>query len=291
MAAHVERKPDTFPKETIKEMPAEEHKMKMKPKCDNPCYKGSGKLQGKVALITGGDSGIGKSVAIHYAREGANVCIVYLNEHKDAEDTKQLVQKEGVECLVIAGDVCNSQFCRQAVEKTVNTFHRLDILVNNAGVQHAVEKVEDISYEQFDRTMKTNVYGYFYMVKAALPHLQKGSAIINTTSVNAYKGHKTLIDYSATKGAERSFTISLAKDLASRGIRVNAVAPGPIWTPFIPPAFPPEKVEKFGQQTELGRAGQPEEVAPCYVFLASENDSSYITGETLHPNGGHIVGV
>jgi NAD(P)-dependent dehydrogenase (short-subunit alcohol dehydrogenase family) len=220
--------------------------------------------------------------------DGADVAIVYLNEHKDAEDTKRMVEEKGRRCLTIAGDVGEEGFCRQAVEQTVEEFGHLDILVNNAAEQHPQEDIEKISAEQLERTFRTNLFAQFYLVKAALPHLKEGSVIINTTSVTAYKGSEHLLDYSSTKGAIVAFTRSLSQALVKKGIRVNAVAPGPIWTPLIPSTFPPDKVENFGKDVPMGRPGQPEEVAPSYVFLASD-DSSYITGQVIHPNGGTIV--
>jgi NAD(P)-dependent dehydrogenase (short-subunit alcohol dehydrogenase family) len=269
--------------------PGLESEMKPKPKAEDPQYQGSGKLRGKVALITGGDSGIGRAVAIFYAKEGADVAIVYLNEHHDAEETTRLVEKEGRRCLAIAGDVGDEAFCREAVQRTVEEFGHLDILVNNAAEQHPQDSIEKISAEQLERTFRTNIFSYFYVTKAALKHLPEGgSAIINTTSVTAYRGSPQLLDYSATKGAIVAFTRSLSKALAEKGIRVNGVAPGPIWTPLIPASFPEDKVATFGADVPLKRAGQPEEVAPSYVFLASD-DSSYMTGQVLHPNGGEIV--
>jgi NAD(P)-dependent dehydrogenase (short-subunit alcohol dehydrogenase family) len=268
--------------------PGREHLMEPKPVSQDPKYKAAGKLEGKVALITGGDSGIGRAVALVYAMEGADVAIVYLDEHKDAEDTKRMVEEKGRRCLTIAGDVGEEGFCHQAVEQTVEEFGRLDILVNNAAEQHPQEDIEKISAEQLERTFRTNLFAQFYLVKAALPHLKEGSVIINTTSVTAYKGSEHLLDYSSTKGAIVAFTRSLSQALVKKGIRVNAVAPGPIWTPLIPSTFPPDKVENFGKDVPMGRPGQPEEVAPSYVFLASD-DSSYITGQVIHPNGGTIV--
>jgi NAD(P)-dependent dehydrogenase (short-subunit alcohol dehydrogenase family) len=277
----------TSQQETIAR-PGLESEMTPQPDSENPTYQGSGKLEGKVALITGGDSGIGKAVAIAFAKEGADVAIIYLSEHEDAKKTVAEVEQEGKQCLAIAGDIGKENFCKRAVDKVVQKFGRLDILVNNAAEQHTQEKLEDITSEQLENTFRTNIFSQFYLTKAALPHLSEGSAIINTTSVTAYRGSESLLDYASTKGAIVAFTRSLALNLAERGIRVNGVAPGPIWTPLIPSTMPKEKVEKFGQNTPLKRPGQPEEVAPSYVFLASD-DSSYFTGQILHPNGGEVV--
>lgn len=277
-----------FPPQGQDRRPGIESEMTPKPVSDDPKYRGSGKLRDKVAIITGGDSGIGRAVAIAFAREGADIAVVYLNEHKDAEETRKMVEEEGRRCLLIAGDVADDAFCRESVEKTVAELGRLDILVNNAAEQHPQESIEDITNEQLERTFRTNIFSYFYMVRAALPHLKEGSAIINTTSVTAYRGSPKLLDYSSTKGAIVAFTRSLSMSLVERGIRVNGVAPGPIWTPLIPSTFPPEKVESFGADTPMKRAGQPEEVAPSFVFLASD-DSSYISGQVIHVNGGEII--
>jgi NAD(P)-dependent dehydrogenase (short-subunit alcohol dehydrogenase family) len=254
-----------------------------------PKYPGAGKLKDKVVLITGGDSGIGRAVAVAMAREGAKIAIVYLEEHKDADETLTAIEGEKSRGIKIAGDVGSEKFCREAVEKTVKEFGRLDILVNNAAEQHEVDDLSELTEAQLERTFRTNVFSFFFMVKAALPHLQEGASIINSTSVTAYKGHKTLLDYSATKGAIVTMTYSLSEALVGKGIRVNAVAPGPIWTPLIPASFEAEHVAKHGAATPMKRAGQPNEVAPCYVFLASD-DASYITGQVLHPNGGTVVG-
>jgi NAD(P)-dependent dehydrogenase (short-subunit alcohol dehydrogenase family) len=262
--------------------------MTPRPQSKEPAHQGTGKLAGKVALITGGDSGIGRAVAISFAREGADVTIVYLNEHKDAEETARLVGQEGRSCLKIAGDIGKEKFCEKAVRQTVDRFGRLDILVNNAAEQHPKNSITEITSEQLERTFQTNIFSFFYFAKAALPHLKKGSTIINSTSVTAYRGSPKLLDYSSTKGAIVAFTRSLSLSLAEKGIRVNGVAPGPIWTPLIPSTFPKEKVEKFGTNVPLKRAGQPSEIAPCYLFLASE-DSSYMTGQVLHPNGGEVI--
>jgi NAD(P)-dependent dehydrogenase (short-subunit alcohol dehydrogenase family) len=268
--------------------PGIESDMAPRPQAEDRDYRGSGKLRGKVALITGGDSGIGRAVAIAFATEGADVAIVYLNEHGDAQETRALVEKEGRRCVAIAGDVGDERVCQQAVQDTVRALGRLDVLVNNAAEQHPQESLENITSEQLERTFRTNIFSYFYMTKAALTHLRDGSAVINTTSVTAYRGSPHLLDYSATKGAIVSFTRSLAKALVGRGIRVNGVAPGPIWTPLIPATFPAERVANFGADVPMQRAGQPEEVAPSYVFLASD-DASYMAGQILHPNGGEVV--
>ena len=262
--------------------------MNPKPKSEDQSIPAAGKLKGKVALITGGDSGIGRAVAVLFAKEGADVSIVYLQEHQDAEDTKAAVTKEGQRAILIAGNVGDEQFCNEAVEKTVKEFGRLDILVNNAAEQTTQEKIEDITREQLERTFRTNIFSMFYMVKAAVKHMHQGSAIVNTTSVTAYRGSQHLLDYSSTKGAIVTFTRSLSQNLIERGIRVNAVAPGPIWTPLIVSTMPKEKVENFGKDTPMKRAGQPEEVAPCFLFLASD-ESSYMAGQVLHVNGGEII--
>lgn len=276
------------PPQAQDQQPGIEAEMTPKPKSDDPGYKGSGKLEGKVALITGADSGIGRAVAIAFAKEGADVAIAYLNEHDDAKETKQLVEAQNRRAVAIAGDIGKEDFCQQLVEQTVQEFGKLDILVNNAAEQHPQESIEDISAEQLERTFRTNIFSMFFLSKAALKHLQKGSAIVNTTSITAYKGNEQLIDYSSTKGAIVAFTRSLSQSLISKGIRVNAVAPGPIWTPLIPATFPPEKVASFGKEVPMERPGQPEELAPSYVFLASD-DSSYMAGQVLHPNGGTVV--
>jgi NAD(P)-dependent dehydrogenase (short-subunit alcohol dehydrogenase family) len=271
------------------QQPGLESEMTPSPQFDDSKYRGSGKLQGKVALITGGDSGIGRAVAVFYAKEGADVALLYLNEHQDAEDTKRRVEAEGRRCITIAGDIGDEQFCKEAVQQTVQQLGYLDILVNNAAEQHPQESIEDITAEQLERTFRTNIFSMFFLTKAALPHLKQGSAIINTTSVTAYKGNQQLLDYSSTKGAIVAFTRSLSQSLVEKGIRVNGVAPGPIWTPLIPATFSEDKVKSFGSQVPMQRAGQPEEVAPSYVFLASD-DSSYMSGQILHPNGGEVVG-
>lgn len=268
--------------------PGIESQMRPRPDAEGARYRPAGKLENKVALITGGDSGIGRAVAVLYAKEGADVAICYLNEHGDAEETRRMVESEGSKCLLIPGDAGDESYCREAVERTVRELGRLDILVNNAAEQHPQESIEDISAEQLERTFRTNIFSYFYMTKAAVPHLQEGSCIINTTSVTAYRGSAQLLDYSSTKGAIVAFTRSLSQNLAEKRIRVNGVAPGPIWTPLIPSTFDEEKVAKFGQDTPLERPGQPDEVAPCFVFLAC-SDSSYMTGQILHPNGGEVI--
>jgi NAD(P)-dependent dehydrogenase (short-subunit alcohol dehydrogenase family) len=278
----------TLPEQKQEHQPGRETKMRPQPDYE-PKYPGSGRLRDKVALITGGDSGIGRAVAVAMAREGAKIAIVYLEERKDADIAQAAVEKEGSRAIKIAGDVGDETFCREAVEKTVKEFGRLDILVNNAGEQHETKDIREIEARQIERTFRTNIFSYFFMAKHALRHMHEGASIINTTSVTAYQGHKTLLDYSATKGAIVTFTRSLSEALAEEGIRVNAVAPGPIWTPLIPASFEPERVAKHGASVPMKRPGQPNEVAPCYVFLASE-DASYISGQVLHPNGGKVVG-
>jgi len=270
------------------QQPGIEAEMTPQPQAERPQHKGSGKLRGKVALITGGDSGIGRAVAIAFAREGADVAIGYLNEHEDAEETRRQVEEEGRRCLLIAGDIGDEPFCRQMVQRTVDELGKLDVLVNNAAEQHPQDSIEQITAEQLERTFRTNIFSFFYLTKAALKHLKEGSTIINTASVTAYKGSPQLLDYSSTKGAIVAFTRSLSMSLIEKGIRVNGVAPGPIWTPLIPATFPEDKVASFGADVPMKRPGQPSEVASCYVFLASE-DSSYISGQMLHPNGGEVV--
>jgi NAD(P)-dependent dehydrogenase (short-subunit alcohol dehydrogenase family) len=276
------------PRQRQQHQPGREHKMRPRPKAEDEKYRGSEKLQDKVAIITGGDSGIGRAVAIALAKESADIAVVYLEERKDANETKRLVEEHGRKCLLIAGDVGQEKFCRKAIAKTIQVFGKIDILVNNAAEQHPQESIEKITEKQLERTFRTNIFSFFFMTKAAFKYLKKGAAIINTTSVTAYKGSAHLLDYSSTKGAIVSFTRSLSQALAGKGIRVNGVAPGPIWTPLIPSTFPSKDVETFGSDVPLGRPGQPEEIAPSYVFLASD-DSSYMTGQTLHPNGGTVI--
>jgi len=270
--------------------PGREADLEPRPMYDAPHYKGSEKLAGKVALITGADSGIGRAVAVLFAREGADVAVAYLNEHGDAEETKAAVEKEGRRCIIMAGDVADPEFCREAVERTVKAFGQLDVLVNNAAFQEHVTDFEHLTDAHFDRTLKTNLYGYFYMAKAAVPRMKPGSAIVMTGSVTGLLGNKQLIDYSMTKGAIHAFARSLAGHLIDKGIRVNAVAPGPVWTPFNPADRPAEKVKKFGADTPMGRPAQPEEIAPAFVFLAAPSCSSYITGEILPIIGGYSGG-
>jgi NAD(P)-dependent dehydrogenase (short-subunit alcohol dehydrogenase family) len=276
------------PPQHQRRQPGREHKMKPRPRTEDKTHRGSGKLHGKIAIITGGDSGIGRAITIAFAREGADISVVYLEEQRDANETKRLVEEQGRECLLIKGDVGQEESCRKAVAQTVKEFGKLDILVNNAAEQHPQDSIERITEKQLERTFRTNIFSFFFMVKAAMKHLKKGAAIINTTSVTAYKGSAHLLDYSSTKGAITSFTRSLSQALADKCIRVNGVAPGPVWTPLIPSTFPAKEVETFGSDVPLDRAGQPEEIAPSYVFLASD-DSSYMTGQVLHPNGGTIV--
>lgn len=282
--------PDTpQPPQTQSHQPGVEAQMTPRPQSAMERWRGSGKLTGKVAVITGGDSGIGRAVAIGFAKEGADVVILYLDETEDALDTKRRVEAEGRRCIAIAGDIGDPKFCQDTVKQVIETFGHLDILVNNAAEQHICEDFAEIPTEQVERTFRTNIFGQMWMTKAALPHLKMGDAIINTTSITAYQGNPQLIDYASTKGAIVAFTRSLAKSLEEKGIRVNAVAPGPIWTPLIPASFPAEKTAQHGAQAPMGRAGQPDEVAPSYIFLASNLDSSYISGQVLHPNGGTVV--
>ncbi|MBU5485806.1 glucose 1-dehydrogenase [Clostridium sp. MSJ-11] len=268
--------------------PGLESDMNPKPVFQNPNYKPSGKFKDKVALITGGDSGIGRAVAVAYAQEGAKISIVYYDEHQDAEETKKVIEGIGGQCLLIPGDISDSNFCNNAINDTINKFGSLDILVNNAAVQYIQTDLANITDQQLEKTFKTNIFSMFYMVRASLPHLKNGASIINTASVTAYKGHEQLIDYSSSKGAIVTFTRSLALSLAPKGIRVNAVAPGPIWTPLIPSSFNETDVSKFGSNTTMGRPGQPVELAGAYLFLSSP-EASYITGEVIHVNGGEII--
>jgi NAD(P)-dependent dehydrogenase (short-subunit alcohol dehydrogenase family) len=283
-------KPSSFPPQQQRGEPGRETLMHPPPQDRMEHYRGSGKLEGKVALVTGGDSGIGRAVAIAFAKEGADVAVAYFNELEDAKETQQIIEATGRRCQLLAGDVGDSAFCSQLVHAVVSDFGggRLDIVVNNAAEQYPQESIDKITDAQLDRTFRTNIFSMFYIVREALPHLKPGASIINTASVTAYRGSAHLLDYSATKGAIVAFTRSLSQQFASRGIRVNAVAPGPIWTPLIPASFPAEKVAHFGKDTPLGRAGQPDEVAPSYVFLASD-DASYMTGQVLHPNGGEVI--
>jgi NAD(P)-dependent dehydrogenase (short-subunit alcohol dehydrogenase family) len=282
-------KKQTLPSQKQDKQPGSESEMTPAPKVHKASHQGTGKLRDKTAIITGGDSGIGRAVAVAFAEEDADCVVCYLNEHEDAEETKRLVEEKGRKCLLIAGDIGDAKFCEEIVKKTLDEFGRIDILVNNAAEQHDQTEFENVTPEQVERTFRTNIFAMFYLTRAALRHMKEGSAILNTTSVTAYRGSEHLIDYASTKGAIVGFTRSLAKNLApKRKIRVNAVAPGPIWTPLIPATFPPEKVKSFGADTPLGRPGQPEEVATCYVFLASD-DASYMTGQVLHPNGGEVV--
>lgn len=268
--------------------PGKEGLMNPRPEFRGEDYKAAGKLQGKVAIITGGDSGIGRSVAVLFAREGADVAILYLDQHQDADQTRKVVEEQGRTCLTFAGDVADRDVCRKVVDETLAKFGKLDILVNNAAEQHPQKGLEDISEEQWEKTFRTNIFGMFQITKAALPHLKEGASIINTTSVTAYKGSPQLLDYSATKGAITAFTRSLSMNLAERGIRVNGVAPGPIWTPLIPSTFDADKVAEFGANVPFKRPGQPDEVAPAYVYLAS-SDASYVSGQVIHVNGGTVV--
>jgi NAD(P)-dependent dehydrogenase (short-subunit alcohol dehydrogenase family) len=270
--------------------PGVEAKLKPRPRYEAPLYTGAGKLKEKVALITGGDSGIGRAVAVLFAREGADVAFTFLKEEKrDAEETKRAIESEGQRAYPLSGDVRDPKVCKKLVEKTVEEFGKLDILVNNAAFQQHQESLEDLTEEQWDQTFKTNIYGYFYMTKAALPHLEEGSAIVNTGSITGLEGSKELLDYASTKGAIHAFTKSLAQNLVERGIRVNCVAPGPVWTPLNPADKKPEDVAKFGADTPLKRPAQPEEIAPAYVYFASEADSSYVTGEVLTLLGGETT--
>lgn len=280
-----DNKPKSFP-DQHQQTPGLESKMKPEPEVVRKNYKGSDKLKGKAAVITGGDSGIGRAVAVHFAKEGADVAIMYYNEHSDAEETKKMVEAEGRKCILIPGDLKDRDYCKKAIEQAVKELGKLNILVNNAAEQHPHDSLEELDLDIMEQTFRTNIFAMFYLTKAAIKHLKEGDCILNTTSVTAYYGKKVLLDYSATKGAITAFTRSLSELLAEKKIRVNGVAPGPIWTPLIPSTF--DDVTKFGADTPLGRAGQPSEVAPAYVFLASE-DASYITGQIIHPNGGSFI--
>jgi NAD(P)-dependent dehydrogenase (short-subunit alcohol dehydrogenase family) len=288
MVAKTQPKRQQRPAQSQHRQPGIEAKMRPLPEVVKSEYHPGYKLAGKAALITGGDSGIGRAVAVAFAKEGADVAIVYLNEKVDATETARMVEEAGRKCLLFAGDIGNEAFCRQAVNATAKKLGRLDIVVNNAAEQHPQKSIAEITKAQLEKTFRTNIFSYFYIVKHALPHLQEGAAIINTTSVTAYRGSPELLDYAATKGAIVSFTRSLAMQLVEKKIRVNGVAPGPIWTPLIPATFDAKKVQSFGSDVPLGRAGEPSEVAPCFVFLASD-DASYISGQVLHPNGGEVV--
>lgn len=278
-----------FPEQHL-EKPGLESQLRPQPLYEAAAYIGANKLKDLVAIITGGDSGIGRAVAVLFAREGADVVICYLpEEQSDAETTKQAVEAEGRDAMLVPGDVRDADFCRQLVERTVESFGKLDILVNNAAFQQHIANIEDLTEEQWDHTFRTNIYGYFHMTKAALPHMTRGGVIVNTGSITGLDGSKHLLDYSATKGAIHAFTKSLAQNLISRGIRVNCVAPGPVWTPLNPADQPPEAVAQFGSQVPMGRPAQPEEMAPAYVYFASNVDSSYVTGEILTLLGGQTT--
>src|SRR5690554_3606029 len=279
-------KPKKIPEQS-QPLPGDEHKMSPQPEIIRKNYKGSEKLKNKVAFITGGDSGIGRSVAVHFAREGADIAIAYLKENKDARETKKLVEKEGRKCLIIAGDLVDEKFCKKAIKQCIKEYGKLNILINNAATQNSKDDLKEISSKQLYKTFETNIFSMFHITKAALEHLKKGDVIINTSSVTAYRGSDHLLDYASTKGAIVSFTRSLSANLAKKNIRVNGVAPGPIWTPLVAATI--DKLPDFGKDTPLGRPGQPSEVAPAFVFLGSE-DSSYITGQFVHVNGGEMIG-
>ncbi|MCB2376509.1 SDR family oxidoreductase [Hymenobacter sp. BT635] len=285
----METKPTSLPPQQQDQQPGLETEMTPQPEYIRATYKGSGKLAGKVALITGGDSGIGRSVAVHFAREGADVAITYLpDEEQDAYDTRQLIEQEGRRCLTLPGDLREASFCQEIVERTVQELGGLNVLVNNAAEQFVSQDVTEIPDQQWLDTFQVNFFSFVRVTRAALAHLKEGDSIINTSSINAYRGNQQLVDYTSTKGAITAYTRSIAQQLAEKKIRVNSVAPGPIWTPLIPATFPPEKVASFGKDTTMKRPGQPSEVGPCYVFLASD-DASYITGQALHPNGGEVL--
>ncbi|GAB3234461.1 SDR family oxidoreductase [Hymenobacter seoulensis] len=285
----MENKPTTLPPQEQDQQPGIEQEMTPQPEYIRPGYKGSDKLQGKVALITGGDSGIGRSVAVHFAREGADVAFTYLpEEEEDAYKTRQLVEAEGRRCLTLSGDLRDRDFCQSIVEQTVQELGGLNILVNNAAQQFVSKDITEVDDQQWEDTFQVNFFSFVRVTRAALEHLKEGDSIINTSSINAYRGNQQLVDYTSTKGAITAYTRSIAQQLAGKKIRVNSVAPGPIWTPLIPASFPPDKVASFGKDTTMKRPGQPSEVGPCYVFLASD-DASYITGQALHPNGGEIL--
>jgi NAD(P)-dependent dehydrogenase (short-subunit alcohol dehydrogenase family) len=279
---------ETVPPQRQERQPGRQEEMQPQPQSSMQDYRGADRLAGKIALISGGDSGIGRAVAVGFAKEGANVAITYLDEHEDAEETLRLINDAGRRSLAIAGDLGNSDFSREVVRQVIHGFGRLDILVNNAAEQHVQERLEDLPDDQLERTFRTNIFSQFYLTRAVLPHMSEGGAIINTASVTAYQGSPTLLDYSATKGAIVAFTRSLSKQLLPRGIRVNAVAPGPIWTPLIPASFSEERTAQHGAHVPMGRPGQPDDVAPCYIFLASQ-DSAYMSGQVLHPNGGTVI--
>jgi len=279
--------PKKIPPQHQDQQPGIEQEMRPKPIYDND-EPGSGKLKDKVAIITGGHSGIGRAVAIFFAKEGADVVIAYLNEHEDAKETAAAVKKYGKDALLVATDIAVEENCKKIIDQTIERFGKIDILVNNAAMQFVQESIEDISEEQLERTFRVNIFSQFFLCKHAMPHLKEGSSIINTTSVTAYRGHETLMDYASTKGAIVAFTRSLSQSVVDKGIRVNAVAPGPVWTPLIPASLDKEKVGKFGQDSPIGRPAQPAEIAPCYVFLAS-NDAVFMTGQVMHPNGGSVL--
>ncbi len=281
----MEDKVEKVPAQHQERQPGFEKGMAPSPDFQGNLAGASQRLPGKATLITGGDSGIGRAIALAFAKEGADVAISYLDEHEDAKETKKLVEKEGRHCLLIAGDIGDEAFCKQVISQVIEEFGKLDVLVNNAAEQHVQQSLRDITAEQLEKTFRTNVFSMFHLTKAALDHLKPGASIINTTSITAFRGEPSLIDYSSTKGAILAFTRALSGSLAKEGIRVNGVAPGPIWTPLIPASFPEEDVEGFGSNTPLGRPGQPDELAPGYVYLASD-DSSYVTGQVLHINGG-----